>query len=110
MPTIKEAILGTDEQNRKGQEMLDKQASEGSKLAKFLGGNPEPKQPQQAPVQKKKGGTIMEHKHNVDHVKKHYKSADHQHEQDKVSAKYKQEPHKMHHEHVKSMAKGGKSC
>ena len=38
MPTLKEAFLGTEEQNRKGQEMLDKQAAEGSKIAKMLGG------------------------------------------------------------------------
>jgi hypothetical protein len=63
MPTIKEALLGTEEQNRIAQENLDKQAREGSKLAKFLGGNPEPKEtvvketPQ--PVEKKaKGGKI----------------------------------------------------
>jgi len=58
----------------------------------------------------KKGGKIMEHKHNVDHVKHHYGSGHaHGHEQDKVSKMYKQEPHKMHHEHVKAMCMGGKS-
>jgi hypothetical protein len=105
MPTIKEALLGTDEQNRVAQANLDKQASEGSKLAKFLGGNPEPKQPQQAPVQKKKGG-IMEHKHKIEHEKKH--AAGFQHEQEKV-VKHAA-GHKMHHEHIKSMSKGGKGC
>jgi hypothetical protein len=40
---IKENILGTPEQNRKSQEMLDKQAREGSKLAKFFGGKAEEK-------------------------------------------------------------------
>jgi len=55
----------------------------------------------------KKGGKVMEHKHNVDHVKAHYgQGHKHQHEQDKVS-KHK-EGHKMHHEHVKAMSKGGK--
>lgn len=61
MPTLKEAFLGTEEQNRKGQEMLDKQASEGSKIAKFLGGNPTPKEVKETPqpVEKKaKGGKI----------------------------------------------------
>ena len=38
MATIKEALLGTDEQNRVAQENLDKQAREGSSLAKMLGG------------------------------------------------------------------------
>ena len=35
---LKEKILGTEEQNRKGQETLDKQAKEGSRMAKMLGG------------------------------------------------------------------------
>ena len=35
---MKEKIIGTDEQNRKGQETLDKQAREGSGIAKALGG------------------------------------------------------------------------
>lgn len=35
---MKEKFLGTEEQNRKGQEMLDKQAGEGSGIAKALGG------------------------------------------------------------------------
>ena len=51
----------------------------------------------------KKGGKVMEHKHNVEHVKQH--AAGHQHEQDKAS-KHK-ESHKMHHEHVKAMCGGG---
>jgi hypothetical protein len=63
--------------------------------------------PTQTP-QMKKGGKVMEHKHNVEHVKHHYESAGHKHEQDKV-AKHK-ESHKMHHEHVKAMHKGGKGC
>jgi hypothetical protein len=64
MPTLKEALLGTEQQNKDAQAMLDKQAAGGSKMAKFLGGNPEPKdiketpQPVQQPVQKKKGGKI----------------------------------------------------
>jgi len=37
---IKENIIGTPEQNRIGQEALDKQATEGSKMAKILGGKP----------------------------------------------------------------------
>lgn len=35
---LKENILGTEEQNKVAQENLDKQATQGSKLAKFLGG------------------------------------------------------------------------
>ena len=35
---MKEKILGTEEQNRIGQETLDKQAREGSRTAKALGG------------------------------------------------------------------------
>jgi hypothetical protein len=62
MPTIKEALLGTDEQNRIAQENLDKQAREGSRIAKFLGGNPEPKEKEvketPQPVSKKKGGKV----------------------------------------------------
>ena len=54
----------------------------------------------------KKGGKIMENKHNVDHVKQTFESAGHKHEQDKVK------PHaagfKAHHEHVKAMCMGGK--
>jgi hypothetical protein len=36
--SLYENIVGTEEQNRKGQETLDKQAREGSGLAKMLGG------------------------------------------------------------------------
>jgi hypothetical protein len=35
---LKENIIGTPEQNRIGQEYMDKQAASGSKLAQFLGG------------------------------------------------------------------------
>jgi len=55
----------------------------------------------------KKGGKIMEHKHNMDHVKQH--AAGHMHEQEKVAKHYGSEGHKMHHEHVKAMCMGGKS-
>ena len=58
---ILENILGTKEQNETAQKNLDKQASEGSKLAKFLGGNPAPKEVKETPqpVEKKaKGGKI----------------------------------------------------
>ena len=37
---LKDKILGTPEQNRIAQEQMDKQATEGSKLAKMLGGKP----------------------------------------------------------------------
>ena len=37
---ILENIIGTKEQNETAQKALDKQAREGSKIAKFLGGNP----------------------------------------------------------------------
>jgi hypothetical protein len=54
----------------------------------------------------KKGGKVMQNKHNVDHVKQTFDSAGHKHEQDKVK------PHaagfKAHHEHVKAMCMGGK--
>lgn len=50
---LKENLLGTPEQNRVAQEQMDKQAREGSKLAKFLGGNTEAPS---APVAKKRGG------------------------------------------------------
>ena len=59
------------------------------------------------PAAMKKGGKIMEHKHNVDHVKHHYDGAGHEHEQDKVAKHYGEHPHKMHHEHVKAMCGGG---
>ena len=52
----------------------------------------------------KKGG-LMEHKHNMEHAKKH--AAGHMHEQDK--AKKHSAGHKMHHEHVKAMCGGGMS-
>ena len=56
----------------------------------------------------KKGGKVMEHKHNVEHVKHHYgKGHDHMHEQEKVSKMYGETPHKMHHDHVKAMCGGG---
>ena len=58
---ILENILGTKEQNETAQKNLDKQASEGSKLAKFLGGNPAPKEVKETPqpVEKKaKGGSV----------------------------------------------------
>ena len=60
---IMENILGTKEQNETAQKNLDKQASEGSKLAKFLGGNPTPKEKEvretPQPVEKKaKGGKV----------------------------------------------------
>jgi len=53
----------------------------------------------------KKGGKVMEHKHHMEHVKKH--SAGHKHEQEKVSTH--SAGHKMHHEHVKKMCWGGKT-
>jgi len=53
----------------------------------------------------KKGGKVMEHKHNMEHVKQH--AAGHMHEQEKV--KQHSAGHKMHHEHVKAMCMGGKS-
>jgi hypothetical protein len=37
---LKDKILGTPEQNRIAQEQMDKQATDGSKLAKMLGGKP----------------------------------------------------------------------
>jgi len=50
-----ENVVGTPEQNKTAQENLDKQATEGSKLAKMLGGktNSEPK-----PAAKKRGGKV----------------------------------------------------
>jgi hypothetical protein len=38
---LKENTIGTPEQNRIGQEYMDKRAAEGSGLAKFLGGKPD---------------------------------------------------------------------
>jgi hypothetical protein len=62
---IVENILGTKEQNETAQKNLDKQASEGSKLAKFLGGKPAETKPTETkpepktePVKKAKGGSI----------------------------------------------------
>ena len=42
MSSLKDNIIGTPEQNRIAQANMDKQAAGGSKLAKFLGGNPAP--------------------------------------------------------------------
>jgi hypothetical protein len=62
MATIKEALLGTEEQNRQGQAELDKAAKSGSSIAKMLGGKekPEPVKPEAPkPVEKKaKGGSV----------------------------------------------------
>jgi uncharacterized protein (DUF2225 family) len=61
---IMENILGTKEQNETAQKNLDKQATEGSKLAKFLGGKPAETKPETKPetktehVKKAKGGSI----------------------------------------------------
>ena len=57
---IVENILGTKEQNETAQKNLDKQATEGSKLAKFLGGKPAETKPEPKvePVKKAKGGMI----------------------------------------------------
>ena len=53
----------------------------------------------------KEGGSVMEHKHIVEDVKKH--GAGHPHH----SEHYKKhsEDHKLHHEHVKAMCGGGKT-
>lgn len=59
---LKENLLGTPEQNRVAQEQMDKQAREGSKLAKFLGGKAEapsaPENQSQGPFNKKRGGKV----------------------------------------------------
>ena len=62
---LKENLLGTEEQNRIAQANLDKQATEGSKLAKFLGGKPTETKPTEnkpelkaEPVKKAKGGMV----------------------------------------------------
>ena len=62
---LKENLLGTEEQNRIAQANLDKQATEGSKLAKFLGGKPTETKPTETkpelkaePVKKAKGGMV----------------------------------------------------
>ena len=52
---LKDNIMGTEKQNKDAQVNLDKQASQGSSLAKALGGNP---QPTPQPLKKMaKGGT-----------------------------------------------------
>ena len=51
---LKNKIIGTPEQNRIAQENLDKQATQGSKLAKFLGG----KTSDQSNINKKRGGKV----------------------------------------------------
>jgi len=62
MATIKEALLGTEEQNKQGQANLDKAAQSGSGLAKMLGGKekPEPVKPEEPKpeVKKAKGGSV----------------------------------------------------
>jgi hypothetical protein len=62
MATLKEALLGTEEQNKQGQVNLDKAAQSGSNIAKMLGGKekPEPVKPEAPkPVEKKaKGGSV----------------------------------------------------
>ena len=52
---LKDNILGTEKQNKEAQANLDKQASQGSGLAKALGGNPQPAP--QPPKKMSKGGT-----------------------------------------------------
>ena len=49
--------MGTEEENRKAQESLDKQATEGSMAAKMLGGKEASKEKPE-PVKKAKGGMI----------------------------------------------------
>jgi hypothetical protein len=58
MSSLKDNILGTPEQNRIAQANMDKQAAGGSKLAKFLGGNPNNAA---KPVAKKAGGNIKKY-------------------------------------------------
>lgn len=62
MTTLKEALIGTEEQNKQGQANLDKAAQSGSGIAKMLGGKekPEPPKPEAPkPVEKKaKGGSV----------------------------------------------------
>ncbi len=55
---IKNNILGTPEQNRIAQEEMNKQATKGSKLAKFFGGKADT---ESAPVAKKCGGKIKKY-------------------------------------------------
>ena len=62
MTTLKEALLGTEEQNKQGQANLDKAAQSGSGIAKFLGGKekpatPKPEEPKPE-VKKAKGGSV----------------------------------------------------
>jgi hypothetical protein len=52
---LKDKIIGTPEQNRIAQESMDKQAREGSKLARFLGGKADA---ESAPVKKCGGGKM----------------------------------------------------
>jgi len=67
MATLKEALIGTEEQNKQGQANLDKVAQMGSGfsagLAKFLGGKekPEPVKPEEPKpeIKKAKGGKVM---------------------------------------------------
>ena len=42
MATLKEALIGTEEQNKQGQVNLDKAAQSGSEIAKMLGGKEKP--------------------------------------------------------------------
>ena len=53
---IKDNLIGTEKQNKEGQQNLDKAATSGSKLAIVLGGKPAPAP--QEPVKKAKGGKI----------------------------------------------------
>ena len=62
MATLKEALIGTEEQNKQGQANLDKAAQSGSEIAKFLGGKekpttPKPEEPKPE-VKKAKGGSV----------------------------------------------------
>ena len=63
MATIKEALLGTEKQNKQGQAELDTAAQSGSNIAKMLGGKekPEPVKPEspKPEVKKAKGGKVM---------------------------------------------------
>ena len=49
--------MGTEEENRKAQESLDKQASEGSTAAKMLGGKEAIKEKPE-PIKKAAGGSV----------------------------------------------------
>lgn len=62
MATLKEALIGTEEQNKQGQANLDKAAQSGSEIAKMLGGKekpatPKPEEPKPE-VKKAKGGSV----------------------------------------------------